>query len=374
MPPHINLKISHNEFRKWALRLILSLFLIVTLTGVSIYIISYIPLLNILVSNSTLAYGVLLILILANIVIALINTRKNRQENKVLGNMAFFAALFLLSILFPYIQTVHITNLTSTLNQSISNQSIYCKDIINSTRYACENLPTPNLLSSINSDLIIIFSIIILVFQVFETKLVKLDSSTYRLFLFLPFLGIMLVILSSEALLYSSPISGANAYTDLAIFITALIFGITLGLLENDVEKINVNFDIEPNSKQKVFAGKIYPYKFGSTYQTNAFCVDEGYKYKLNDIKPKNKNLPDGKLIFHKNYNEKPTRIWKIEDLKISNLNDKQRKEKKSQEEYMQGECFDIGFKPRRKVSKPINFTIELNFSATRLKFPKVAK
>ncbi|MEM3423652.1 MAG: hypothetical protein QXE51_03725 [Nitrososphaeria archaeon] len=366
MSPHINLKISLNETQKWALKLGLSLIYVIILAGAGMFIISYTPLLNILVLNSTLVYIVLSIAP-AILIIALINNWENRQENKIIRNMALFASLFFASILIPYIQSIYIANSTPALNQSILSHSIYCKNIINSTQYVCENLPTPNLLNFINSDLIVIFSIIILIFQVFETKFVKSDSKIYNIFLVLPFLGIMLVIFSSEALLYSSPIREATMYTDLAIFIASLIFGMALGLLDKDVEKINVNFNIDPNSKQKVFAGKIYPYKLGSTYETGAFYVDEGYKYKLKDIKPKNKNLPDGKLIFHKNYNEKPSRIWMIGDLETSNLNDKQRKYKISQEEYTQGECFDIYFEPKKKVSKPINFTIELNFSVTKL-------
>jgi len=285
-----------NETRFYALKLLTTLILTFSIVYLTIHITAYLNLINI-IASPVQTFGIpfiySILLLLPTTLLLLVLTTDNRQESKIIRNIIISSFFLLSALLLPFLTSTF----TSVTNSSSS--SVSCVNIINTTNYFCENLPTSNILTSINSDSIIIFSILIIMFQVFEKKFVKVEQNKLQsLFFLLPIIGIIFVIFSSEFLLLNSPIKNAVAYNDLAIFIIFITFAVYSGLFENDSEKIVVKFTLDPTKKYKVFAGNIYPYKIYDKYVTQIFYVMKGYRYILKDIKPKNKNLPNGKFIF----------------------------------------------------------------------------
>ena len=365
-----------DEAKNWRFLLCLSLIYVVIIPFVLTYVQSNLSAFVVIFSGSNSGLSLLDLIFLSFVVVfavALINHSENRQENKIVRNIALFSLFYLIAIIIPFLLSVSVS---ATLPSQVQlNQTHENCGGNNQIGYACILPPQTTVITSLDSDLIVIFSIILIVFQIFEDKFTRIDFSDRlnNVFLLLPLLGISLAIGSKEFLVYGSQINTITSFADISLLIGFIIFGFAMGLLDSSSERLTIKFDIKQNTSHSTnVAGKIYPYKFGSDYVTNFFYVPKGYKYKLKDIKPKNseKSMPKGKLIFHKNLHLEPhIRIWTgSEPFLISHLFDKQRKMKISQEEFDEGECFDVQFVPENTTQKSILVKIELEFYVKKLK------
>jgi hypothetical protein len=354
------------ETLHWRLILYLNVIYIVVIPTVLTYIQANLSPFAVLSAKTNLGISFTNLILLSfpiMLVLAIINYLENRQENRILRNIALFSLFYLLAVIMPFLLSISYIPVLPSSSQLVN---MNCAGN-NATGYYCINLPNQTILSSLISDLIVIFSIILVVFQIFRDKFTKIPSidKLNLIFLFLPLLGISLAIAGKAFLIYGTEPKLVITFSDFALFVVFVIFGFAIGLLDNPKEKILVRFD----SKQHMYNndtldGKIYPYKFDSEYHTYYFYIPKGYKYKIKDIKLVNKNVPDGELLFYKNYSQTQLPMWGTGNLLISSLYNR-KGGKINEHEFNEGECLFIQFKSKNKV-KLLRFTMIMEFYVKR--------